>query len=743
MKRITVVLLTILLMMNASMVSSANQKLPSAFWGLIDQESALEAAGDVEGLIEKRLEIIALFKTWDFENQQRLEIVTPRYQKIAQAYEKLGRFDEAVPYLELYLENATLLVQKGIWNDDSIKWASSKLKNLEFNIDLYAKTREVDNGTYYGAKFEPISGIYFGSAYDTDPGVGSYNWDRVKKLYPKDNAAYLIYLHWGHDIRDIEVHLKAAVEADNAIQLAWNTYEVISNIESSKAYIEDTARYLNELNVPIFLRYACEMNVGENGKNPDVYVKNFKYVANIMKEIAPNVAMVWSPNDITASDRELESYYPGDAYVDWVGISSYTTFYFGQRTDWGSMQESIDNNYYTGDYANPLAKIKEIVEKYGDRKPIMISETGVAHFSKIAFEDMTDWAKVQMNRLYGYLPIVYPQVKGIYYFNVDTEQATTRSSYALYTNVEIAELYNQLVADPYYLSDIGDEAGYRYAKVGSVKDKSVSAAGESLELVTYSVVPKLLNPKVSYVLDGKTLSTVNTIPYAYSINPDSVAEGNHKLTIAVKNSDGKVLKTRDYLLIKEGNTLKIEATDLRNITFSDIEESWAKDMILEIAKRGIVNGNEGRFEPDSNITRAQIAAIISNFIGDSQVVSESNHFVDVAPDKWYAQPISAASKYLSGYGNYYYPDRDASREEFIKAVILLKGYSASRLTDSEKVVLSSKISDYENVSIDHKDYMLLALKYGIISGYEDGSVKPQNSITRAEASKLIYYTFFK
>ncbi|MCD4712384.1 MAG: hypothetical protein K8R73_03805, partial [Clostridiales bacterium] len=227
MKKVTAIILAMLMIINVSMISSAEQKLPSAFWGLTEKEVALEAAGDVEGLILNRLQIIDLFKTWDFDSQQRLEIVSPRYQKIAKAYEALGRFDEAIPYLELYIENASVLVEKGVWNADSINWASSKLKNLEFDIELYAKTNGTDNSTYYGAKFEPVSGIYFDSAYDTDPGVGSYDWDKVKKLYPKDNAAYLIYLNWEDDIRDIGVHLEAAVKAGNAVQLAWNTYDTI------------------------------------------------------------------------------------------------------------------------------------------------------------------------------------------------------------------------------------------------------------------------------------------------------------------------------------------------------------------------------------------------------------------------------------------------------------------------------------------------------------------------------------
>jgi len=149
---------------------------------------------------------------------------------------------------------------------------------------------------------------------------------------------------------------------------------VLKNIKSYESYIKATAGYLKELGIPVFLRFAGEMNIKDNCKDYNAYIEAFRYVSHIMKNNAPNVAMVWSPNDISAKDRSYDQYYPGDEYVDWIGISTYTSLYFQGKKDWDTQQDSIDSVYMTGEYANPLAKIKPIIEAYGHKKPIMISE---------------------------------------------------------------------------------------------------------------------------------------------------------------------------------------------------------------------------------------------------------------------------------------------------------------------------------------------------------------------------------
>jgi hypothetical protein len=717
-------------------------KHPSEFWQLIEKEQAAIAVGNASESISVKLAIIALYDTWTPTNQMRLEVVTPRYEHIAKIYESLKDYETAIVYWKLYISEANRLIALGVWNDDSIKFAQSKIKNLTFNVDLYIKVDDLATSTYYGAKFEPTAGVYFGSAYDLDPQIKSYNWDQVRKVYPKKNAAYLIYLDWNEPIAQFDRYFQAAVQAGNGIQLAWNTYDVLENIQQYDSHINEVANYLNNLKVPIFLRYACEMNVGENGENPAVYVKNFRYVTERIRFIAPNVAMVWSPNDITDNERSLDSYYPGDAYVDWVGISSYTSYYFGDKTDWGSLQESIDTNFFTGPNANPLAKIAEIIDKYGNRKPIMLSEVGIAHYSKVAKEDMTDWALIQMDRLYYYGPMVYPQLKGIYYFNVDSETATIRSTYALYLNDAIKNKYNALVANDYYLSNVNQSATYRYAKVGAIKDKTISTS-KDLDLMTYTIVPNELKPKITYELNGQVLATMTAIPYNHTITNTSVSEGEHTLKVIIKDSQGNTLKTSVYTLSKTQGRLKIEKGTFNVISFSDMASHWSIATVNEVAKRGIIVGSAGRFNPDANITRAEASSIISKLIGTDKTGVISKTYSDVQNDQWYAPMIQKAQAYLIGYGNQFFPLRQATREEIIAAIVNLKGYNIKALNAEEITALKARIIDFNDVSASFKDHILLAVHFGVIGGYPDGSVKPLNPIKRSEVTVILYNSLYK
>ena len=424
-KKVLTLVLTLALLLQGTMpLSAENQKLPNAIWPLFDQEAAYENQGNVQGLIDVRLEIIDLLSGWADSSTQKLDIVTPRYRYIAEGYESLFMYEAMNEALEAYIYYAGLQEIHGGWTHDAVLWAEAKLKNSDVTIRLFAETDELGNGTYYGAKYEPVAGTYFGSAYDrddrieADAGIGTYEWDYVSEYFPKKNAAYLIYLEFGENIRSFDRYYDAAVEADTAVQLAWNTYTTYRDMSQYETYIRSTASYLNDLDIPVFVRYGSEMNIAEGMGNAAQYVSNYRYVADILREEAPNVALVWSPNDVTEAGRNLHDYYPGDAYVDWVGLSTYTYYYFGDQVDWGSQQEDIDNRFFTGANANPLSKVAEVIEAYGDRKPIMISESGVSHYSKVAGESMPKWAMLQLARQYEFMPLIYPQVKAMFYFNV-------------------------------------------------------------------------------------------------------------------------------------------------------------------------------------------------------------------------------------------------------------------------------------------------------------------------------------
>ena len=69
--------------------------------------------------------------------------------------------------------------------------------------------------------------------------------------------------------------------------------------------------------------------------------------------------MVWSPNQVSNWDIDIDDYYPGDEYVDWVGISLYAQKYF-----YGTNSEDGELFFRTGKNSDPVIAVKDIVEKY-------------------------------------------------------------------------------------------------------------------------------------------------------------------------------------------------------------------------------------------------------------------------------------------------------------------------------------------------------------------------------------------
>ena len=75
------------------------------------------------------------------------------------------------------------------------------------------------------------------------------------------------------------------------------------------------------------------------------------------------------------------------------------------------------------------------------------------------------------------------------------------------------------------------------------------------------------------------------------------------------------------------------------------------------------------------------------------------------------------------------------REDIAVALVKLKGYDISV---ADLGMLSTMFSDYDSISETAKRYVAVAVARGLVSGYEDGTFKGQQSITRAEAATLIW-----
>lgn len=218
---------------------------------------------------------------------------------------------------------------------------------------------------------------------------------------------------WAHGAFDRRL-FDAVAERGMMPMLAWepwdyqappprqeqSDYQLADIIEGHHdAYLRSWARGIADLEYPVAIRFAHEMNgtwypwsERVNGNQPGEYVEAYRHVHDIVTEAgADNVTWVWSPNVNFTGSSPFEAYYPGGEYVDWLGIVGY----------YGVGAESFDKIF-----GNSIEALQNI-----DDKPVVITEVGAPDLDGRAQEWVSD--------MFASLPD-YPAVIGFVWFEVDS-----------------------------------------------------------------------------------------------------------------------------------------------------------------------------------------------------------------------------------------------------------------------------------------------------------------------------------
>ena len=131
-------------------------------------------------------------------------------------------------------------------------------------------------------------------------------------------------------------------------------------------YIRQSAEAAAAWGKPIMLRFAQEMNGtwypwgrGVDGNTAREYREAWHHIFWVFRNHgAGNVRWIWSPNEDAGGGHPLAIFYPGDEFVDWVGIDG---FCWGGSVGWPS---------FTSIFGSTYDRILKITSK-----PIMIAET--------------------------------------------------------------------------------------------------------------------------------------------------------------------------------------------------------------------------------------------------------------------------------------------------------------------------------------------------------------------------------
>ncbi|MDY4081570.1 MAG: S-layer homology domain-containing protein [Candidatus Metalachnospira sp.] len=174
------------------------------------------------------------------------------------------------------------------------------------------------------------------------------------------------------------------------------------------------------------------------------------------------------------------------------------------------------------------------------------------------------------------------------------------------------------------------------------------------------------------------------------------------------------------------------------IPFTDISsDKWYYEGVKYVYERGIMNGISAHiFDPDTELTRAMVVRILYNIEGNPE--TGANSFIDVNSNSWYLNAVSwaASNGIASGVGDgRFEPDSSITREQLS---VMLYNYSLMKGWDTSRGGMAfQEFTDCESVSDWAANAVKWAVNYGIISGRSQDKLEPRGIATRAEASVML------
>ncbi len=206
--------------------------------------------------------------------------------------------------------------------------------------------------------------------------------------------------------------------------------------------------------------------------------------------------------------------------------------------------------------------------------------------------------------------------------------------------------------------------------------------------------------------------------------------GYQTASVTVKDAAGKAVAVTDaeggkYTFVMPAGSVTVQGSFVKAV--DSAADSGVSKYLDNTAHDAYLKGyKDNTIGPDKTITRAETATILFRLL--RSVPESRGHFTDVASKSWYGEAVEtlAGMGIIKGYKNgTFQPGKAISRAEF--AAMMIRFADASQGT----VQFSDTTGHWARADIS------AAATYGWVKGYKDGTFRPDNSITRAEAVTII------
>ena len=167
-------------------------------------------------------------------------------------------------------------------------------------------------------------------------------------------------------------------------------------------------------------------------------------------------------------------------------------------------------------------------------------------------------------------------------------------------------------------------------------------------------------------------------------------------------------------------------------TYGDTAGHWAESSIERWSAYGIIQGSNGLFDPNGQLTCAQLATILAKLL--KLPAAKDAGFTDNTADAWYYDAINrcAAAGILNGNGDgTVTPEAPISRERAMVMLARALGIEPIRKPDLTKYTDAAQVSAYA------QGYVAALIEAGIVSGVTADELAPQDNITRAATVTIL------
>ena len=167
-------------------------------------------------------------------------------------------------------------------------------------------------------------------------------------------------------------------------------------------------------------------------------------------------------------------------------------------------------------------------------------------------------------------------------------------------------------------------------------------------------------------------------------------------------------------------------------TYGDTAGHWAESSIERWSAYGIIQGSNGQFDPNGQLTCAQLATILAKLL--KLPTAKDAGFTDNTADAWYYDAINrcAAAGILNGNGDgTVTPEAPITRERAMVMLARALGIEPLRKPDLTKYTDAAQVSAYA------QGYVAALIEAGIVGGVTADELAPQDNINRASTVTIL------